>query len=78
MATASNGKCSQLPPKDMDAFERTVAVLEATVKGLLDDGSTMVERVERLVCALYGLPDELTEDVVAHARARAARGTQET
>lgn len=61
----------------MDVFERVTAALEATVQGLLDDGSTMVEQVERLVCALYGLPDDLTEDVVAHARTRAARGTAE-
>jgi hypothetical protein len=26
-----------------------------------------LERVERLVCALYDVPDDLTEQVVAHA-----------
>ena len=66
-----------LLPKDMDAFERTTASVTATVQLLLDDGSAHVERVERLVCALYSLLDELTEEVVTHARARAARGTPE-
>jgi hypothetical protein len=34
-----------------------------------------VEQVERLVCALYDVPADLTEDVVAHAVARAASQT---
>lgn len=64
-----------LLPKDMDAFDRAVAALTATVQGLLQDGSTMVEQVEHLVCGLYGLTDELTQEVIAHARRRAGSNT---
>ena len=41
------------------------------VHDLLAGGRRLVEEVERLVCALYDLSDELTEKVVAHAVARA-------
>jgi len=33
-----------------------------------------VEAAERLVCALYGVPTELADEVVAHAVARAKAG----
>ncbi|HEX7292741.1 MAG TPA: hypothetical protein VF250_16595, partial [Conexibacter sp.] len=59
-------------PFDLDAFERTVARRQAELQRLLDDGRALVESVERLVCALYGVPDALTERVVASAVARAA------
>jgi len=35
-------------------------------------GFDVVEAAERLVCALYAVPPELTDEVVAHAVARAA------
>jgi len=38
---------------------------------LLGEGRRLVEEIERLVCALYDLPAELTDAVVAHAVARA-------
>lgn len=66
---------STVLPKDMDAFERAAATAAATVQSLLDEGSDLVEHVERLVCALYGVPDELTVEVVARARRRAGSGT---
>jgi len=36
---------------------------------------TIVERIERLVHALYDVSDDLTEEVVAHAVARADSST---
>jgi len=36
-------------------------------------GKAKVEQVERLVCGLYGLDDELTDAVVEHAVTRARR-----
>jgi len=62
-----------LLPRDLDAF-RTLAVERAEeVTRLLSEGRELVERVERLVCALYHLPDALTDEVVAHAVSRASR-----
>lgn len=63
-----------LLPRDADAFERAVRERAKLVGGLLAEGRRLVEEVERLVCALYELPDELTEEVVTRAVARAARG----
>jgi hypothetical protein len=62
-----------LLPKDLDAFEREVDSRRDLVRRLLRDGRRLVEQVERLVCELYGLPADLTDEVVAHAVARAAR-----
>ena len=62
-----------LLPRDLDRFEADATERLATVQGLLDDGRARVERVERLVCALYGLDADLTEAVVEHAVARARR-----
>jgi len=44
-------------------------------EGLLDEGRTKVEQVERLVCDLYDLDDELTGAVIAHAVERAGRAS---
>jgi len=62
-------------PKDLAAFAAESAARVARVSHLLADGRRQVERVERLVCALYGLPDELTDAVVEHAVERARRST---
>lgn len=62
-----------LLPRELEAFGRLSESVAAEVARLLDDGSAMVERVERLVCALFEVPDDLTDAVVTHARARAAR-----
>lgn len=64
-----------LLPKDMDAFEQAAASATETAQSLLGDGSEMVEKVERLVCALYSVSDELADEVVAHARHRAGSAT---
>jgi hypothetical protein len=60
-------------PKDLAVFARLAEERAATASQLLAEGREKVEQVERLVCALYGLPDELTEAVVQHAIERAAR-----
>ena len=62
-----------LLPKDMDGFDGAAAALTAEVRSLLTEGREKVERVERLVCALYGLDADLTDAVVEHAVARAKR-----
>jgi hypothetical protein len=63
-----------LLPKDEAAFAALADARRAEVERLLREGRAKVEQVERLVCALYGVTDDLTEEVVAHAVARAERG----
>jgi N-6 DNA Methylase/Eco57I restriction-modification methylase len=62
-----------LVPKNMASFEEAAKESVVEVERLLAEGRAKVEQVERLVCALYGLPDDLIDDVVEHAVARAAR-----
>jgi hypothetical protein len=61
-----------LLPRDLGAFERLARARAAEVQRLLDHGRGLVEEVERLVCALYDVPAELTEEVVEHAVRRAS------
>ncbi len=49
----------------------------AEVSRLLREGRELVESVERLVCMIYGLSDELTNEVVAHAMTRAGSSQPE-
>jgi hypothetical protein len=58
-------------PKDLAAFDRRRRERVELVAGLLAEGRGLVEEVERLVCTLYGLPDELADAVVEHALKRA-------
>lgn len=58
-------------PKDVGAFRDSVEAAEGEVAALLADGRVLVEAAERLVCALYAIPGELEDEVVAHAVARA-------
>ena len=67
------GLRSVLLPRDLKAFEKRMGERTKLVAGLLAEGRHMVEEVERLVCALYDVPDALTEEVVAHAVVRAGR-----
>lgn len=61
-------------PKDIKAFRGSAEALASTVFALLNEGRRLVERIERLVCALYEVPDDLTQAVIDHAITRAARG----
>lgn len=62
-----------LLPKDLVAFARGVTESRELVSGLLEAGRRLVEDVERLVCAVYDVPEDLADEVVAHAVARASR-----
>ncbi|MGH2934884.1 MAG: HsdM family class I SAM-dependent methyltransferase [Gaiellaceae bacterium] len=64
-----------LLPKDLERFRTFVDERHQAVSALLADGRELVERVERLVCALYDVPDDLTEQVVAHAVRRSMSKT---
>lgn len=71
--TGADDVAAVLLPKDLAAFSELAEERAALVARLLREGRERVERVERLVCALYGLPDDLTDAVVQHAIDRAAR-----
>ena len=58
-------------PRDVAAFRTGVESAGGEVAALLAEGRLLVEVAERLVCALYGIPADLTDEVVAHAVARA-------
>jgi hypothetical protein len=60
-----------LLPCDLGELERLATERKTVVEELLAEGRRLVEEVERLVCALYDVPDGLTDEVVAHAVARA-------
>lgn len=64
-----------LLPKDVSAFASLADERRDLVRLLLENGRELVERVERLVCALYEVPDALTEEVMKHASERAIRST---
>jgi hypothetical protein len=61
-----------LLPTDLARFEDIAAEREQTVAHLLSEGRRLVEEVERLVCALYDVPPDLTEAIVEHAVERAS------
>jgi len=63
-------------PNDLGAFAELVDQRRAVVQDLLDQGRTLVERAERLVCGLYEVPTELEEAIVAHAAQRALGAEQ--
>jgi hypothetical protein len=57
----------RLVPKDLSLFADRVRERTELVQALLAEGRDLVERVERLVCAVYDVPDDLTDQIVAHA-----------
>jgi hypothetical protein len=61
-----------LLPKDAGAFAALAESRRSQIESLLDEGRKIVEEVERLVCALYDVSADLTEEVVQHAVRRAA------
>ena len=58
-------------PKSLDDYASTKEALLSEVSGLLARGRELVEKVERLVCVLYDVPDDFTEAVVENAVGRA-------
>jgi hypothetical protein len=64
-------------PADLVAFGQEIARHQDEIDGLLAAGRQLVEAVERLVCALYGLPEALTESVVESAVSRAGTIAQD-
>lgn len=58
-------------PRDLESFAQRADERAQEAAALLAEGRRLVEEVERLVCGLFGLADELTDAVVAHAVARA-------
>ena len=63
-------------PANLDAFEQEMGRRQKEIDQLLGDGRRLVELVERLVCALYHVPDELTELVVETAVVRSGSVAQ--
>jgi hypothetical protein len=57
-------------PRDVVAFREGVEARWEQVAALLAEGRVLVEAAERLVCALYAIPLDLEEEVIAHAVAR--------
>ncbi|MGH9322555.1 MAG: hypothetical protein ACRD3V_22055, partial [Vicinamibacteria bacterium] len=72
-AVSADDVAKVLLPKDLRAFDRLARDRAKSVTALLKEGREKVEQVERLVCALYGVPEDLTNAVVEHAVARASR-----
>lgn len=63
-------------PASLTMLAAEVVRSQDQIDGLLDIGRRLVESVERLVCALYGVPDPLTDLVVESAVARAGTVAQ--
>ena len=64
-------------PVSLDAFGEEIVRRQGEVDDLLAIGRELVEVVERLVCALYGVPDALTDLVVESAVTRAGTVAQQ-
>lgn len=58
-------------PRSIETFKALVEKAQAEIEGRLVEGRALVEAAERLVCALYAVPADLEDEVVAHAVARA-------
>lgn len=64
-------------PRDIELFKKEVEDASGEVWLLLEEGRRLVEAAERLVCALYAVPKDLEDEVVAHAVARATAAPTE-
>lgn len=60
-----------LLPRDPEVFELSARDRAELVVNVLVEGRELVERIERLVCGLYEVPPDLTDEVIAHAVQRA-------
>jgi hypothetical protein len=70
--TTPDGFLAAEVPRDVEDFKATVEKASAEVGQLVESGRVLVEAAERLVCALYAIPADLEEEVIAHAVKRAA------
>jgi hypothetical protein len=61
-----------LLPKDLSLFAVRIRDRTDLVQTPLVEGGDLVEQVERLVCAIYDVPDDLADQIVAHAVRRAS------
>jgi hypothetical protein len=68
---AATELASVLVPKDVSVLDVACADAQQAIDDGLARGRLLVEAVERLVCALYGLDSKLTELVIASAVSRA-------
>ena len=64
-------------PASLSGFGEEIARRQGEIDDLLTVGRELVEVVERLVCALYGVPDALTDLVVESAVTRAGTVAQQ-
>jgi hypothetical protein len=64
-------------PASLSAFSEEIARRQGEIDDLLTVGRELVEVVERLVCALYGVPDALADLVVESAVTRAGTVAQQ-
>jgi hypothetical protein len=64
-------------PANLRAFGEEIERRQSEIDDLLAVGRELVEVVERLVCALYGVPDALADLVVESAIARAGTAAQQ-
>jgi hypothetical protein len=64
-------------PANLGAFAEEIARRQGEIDDLLAVGRELVEVVERLACALYGIPDALTDLVVESAVTRAGTVAQQ-
>jgi hypothetical protein len=60
-----------LVPKDIELLEEARAAAQSAIDRGLARGRVLVESIERLVCALYGVDQRLTDLVVTSAETRA-------
>lgn len=65
-------------PRSTETFKVLVEKAQAEVETRLAEGRALVEAAERLVCALYAVPTDLENEVVAHAVARSKAAAART
>ncbi len=70
-SAAASALASVLVPKELSKLDAACVEAQRAIDDGLARGRLLVEAVERLVCALYGLNPKLTELVIASAVSRA-------
>jgi hypothetical protein len=69
--SADESLAELLLPANLVLYAQRCFERKQLVESLLAEGRALVERVERLVCAVYDVPDDLADAVVEHAVRRA-------